>query len=93
MAAILCIVGVNDFNLTSNSSCKLLRRLVSAAIDDNRLEGVFDLSSARASAFESLDDLQAVGVCNLAEDDVLAIEPGSNDGGDEELGAVATGRQ
>lgn len=28
-------------------------------------------------------------VSNLAEDDVLAIEPASDDGGNEELGAVA----
>jgi hypothetical protein len=32
-----------------------------------------------------------IAVGHLAEDDVLAIEPGGDDGGDEELGAVAAG--
>lgn len=33
--------------------------------------------------------MAALGVRDLAEDDVAAIQPGGGDGGDEELGAVA----
>ena len=48
-----------------------------------------DLTSAGTSRFELGDDHEAVIVGNLTEDDVLAIQPGSDDGGDEELRAVA----
>ena len=42
-----------------------------------------------ASGLEGVDDLHGVGISDLAEDDVAAIEPLSLDGGDEELRAVA----
>jgi len=35
-----------------------------------------------------LNDLHRVGICNLAENNVLAVEPRRNDCGDEELRAV-----
>jgi hypothetical protein len=63
--------------------------LVGTAVDDGGLELVFDLAGARAGGLELLDDLQAGLICDFAEDDVLAIEPGGDDGGDEELRAVA----
>jgi hypothetical protein len=63
--------------------------LAGTAVDNGGLELVFDLAGTRASGLELFDDLQALVVCNLAEDDVLAIEPGGDHGGDEELRAVA----
>lgn len=50
-----------------------------------------DLSGAGASGLETLDDLQRLLVGNLSKDDVLAIQPAGDDGGDKELGAVARG--
>ena len=61
----------------------------STTIDDCRLEVELDLTGAGASSLKSLDDVHALLVCNLAEDNVLAIEPGGDDGSDEELRAVA----
>jgi hypothetical protein len=50
---------------------------------------VLDLSAAGASSLKRLDDVEGLLISNLAEDDVLAIEPTGDDGGDKELGAVA----
>jgi hypothetical protein len=58
-------------------------------LDDGRLLVVLDLTAAAASSLKSLDDSQRLLVRNLAEDDVLAIEPAGDNSGDEELGAVA----
>jgi len=63
----------------------------STAVDDGRLDLVLDLTGTRASRLEFFDDVQALLISNLAEDDVLAIQPGGNDGGDEELRAVGVG--
>jgi hypothetical protein len=48
-----------------------------------------DLARLRAKLLDSLDDLHGLVVSNLAKDDVLAVEPRGDDGGDEKLGAVA----
>jgi len=61
------------------------------AVDDGWLDLVLNLTRARASRLKLLHDLQGCRVSNFAEDDVLAIEPGGDDGGDEELGAVGIG--
>jgi len=73
-------------------SCPCCRtaHLGSTTVHDGGLELVLDLAGTRSGTFEILDDLHAGVIGNLAEDDVLAIEPRSNDGGDEELGTVAT---
>lgn len=42
-----------------------------------------------AASLDGLDDVDGLLVSNLAEDDVAAVEPRGDDGGDEELGAVA----
>lgn len=54
---------------------------------------VLDRATARAARLDALDDGVGGGVAiwNLAEDDVAAVEPGGDDGGDEELGAVGVG--
>jgi hypothetical protein len=41
-----------------------------------------------ADLLDGLDDLKTLD--NLAEDDVLAVQPGGLDGADEELGAVGS---
>lgn len=51
-----------------------------------------DLSAAGASSLKSLDDVEGLIISNFAEDDVLAIEPAGDDGGDEELRSVAEER-
>lgn len=53
---------------------------------------VVDLSATAASGLESLDNVQRRLVSNLAEDDVLAIEPAGDNCGDKELGTVAVDR-
>jgi len=65
--------------------------LLSTAVDNGRLELQLDLTSTGTSLLEVLDNLHAVLICNLTKDDVLAIQPGSDDGGDEELRAVGVG--
>ena len=47
------------------------------------------LAGLTAQGLDLLDDLEGVGVSNLAEDDVLAVQPRGDDGGDEELRSVA----
>lgn len=48
-------------------------------------------AGAGADGLDGADDLvrSLVAADDLAEDDVLAVEPGGHDGGDEELRAVA----
>ena len=62
-------------------------------LDNGRALAVLDSTAAGASGLKSLDNIQRLLVGNLAEDDVLAIQPRSDDGGDEELRAVAAGCQ
>jgi hypothetical protein len=50
---------------------------------------VLDGTAGRAASLNGLDDGDGLGVSDLAEDDVAAVEPRGDDGGDEELGAVA----
>lgn len=60
-----------------------------ARLDNGGLLVVVDLSGAGAGGLKRLDDIHGLVVSDLAEDDVLAVEPAGDDGGDEELGAVA----
>ena len=50
-----------------------------------------DLTTAGALGLDLPHELLAVLVSDLAEDDVLAVQPAGDDGGDEELGAVGVG--
>lgn len=63
--------------------------LIGTRVNNGRLELQVDLTSAGASLLELRDNLHALSVSNLAKDDVLSIEPGGDDGGDEELGTIA----
>jgi hypothetical protein len=50
---------------------------------------VLDGTAGGAASLDGLDDGDGLGVRDLAEDDVAAVEPRGDDGGDEELGAVS----
>lgn len=62
--------------------CKHLQ--LAALVNDDLLGGG---TIAAAKLLNLLDNVHAIG--DLAEDDVLAIEPAGHDGGDEELGTIA----
>lgn len=63
--------------------------LQDTAVDNGGAGLVLDLAVITAGGLEGLDDSHGLLVGNLAEDDVAAVQPGGDDGGDEELGAVA----
>lgn len=63
--------------------------LQDTGLDDGWLLVVVDLSAAGSGSLEGLDDSQGLLISDLTEDNVLAIEPAGDDGGNEELGAVA----
>ena len=59
-------------------------------LDDGGLLVVADLAASATGGLDGLDDTKGLVISDLAEDDVLAIEPVGDDGGDEELRAIAT---
>jgi hypothetical protein len=59
------------------------------AVDDGGLLVELDGTTARTSSLKGLDDIKGLLVSDLTEDNVASVEPRGNDGGDEELGAVA----
>jgi hypothetical protein len=63
--------------------------LLLARGDNGGALAVLDGTTLRASGLKSSDDVQGGLVSNLAKDDVAAVEPRGDDGGDEELGTVA----
>jgi hypothetical protein len=63
--------------------------LVATAVDDGGLDVAAEGAGGGAESLDLLDDLHGLVISDLAEDDVLAIEPRGDNGGDEELGAVA----
>ena len=68
-------------------------RLMLAGIGNGGFLFVFDLTGAAARGFDGFDNSKGLFVCDFAEDDVFAVEPAGDDGGDEELGAVTTRRE
>lgn len=64
-----------------------------ARVDDGGLLAVLDGTAGRAGGLNGLDDTAALGIGDLAEDDVAAVQPAGDDGGDEELAAVAGERK
>lgn len=56
---------------------------------------MLDGAGRATASLDGLDDADGGGVTrdNLAEDDVATVQPAGDDGGDEELGAVAVGRR
>jgi hypothetical protein len=65
--------------------------LLLTGLDDGRGVLVLDRARVAAASLDGPDDALGLGIVigDLAEDDVLAVQPGGDDGGDEELGAVA----
>jgi hypothetical protein len=66
-----------------------LKSLSLTAVNDGGLGSGADGAGRGAKGLKLLHDLHGGVISNLAEDDVLAIEPRGDNGGDEELGAVA----
>jgi len=62
--------------------------LVLTRLDDGGLLVVVDLSASTASGLESPDNSKRLLISYLTKDNVLAIQPASDNGGNEELGAV-----
>ena len=69
--------------------CYPWRRLQLTSVNDGGLDVGADGAGGAAESLNLLDDLHGLIVGNLTEDNVLAIEPRGDNGGDEELGAVA----
>ena len=59
--------------------------------DNGRLLVELDLATVISSSLDGLDNSERLVVSDLAEDNVLAIEPTGDNGGDEELGAIPIG--
>ena len=55
---------------------------------DGRLPVVLDFASVATASLDGLDNLHGFLVCDLSKDNVLAIQPVSRDGSNEELGTV-----
>lgn len=72
---------------------KISSSLQLTAVDDLGLDVRADRAGGGTEGLNLLHDGHGLGVSDLAEDDVLAVEPGGDNGGDEELGAVATGKK
>jgi hypothetical protein len=63
--------------------------LLATAADDGGLDAGADRAGGAAESLDGLNDGHGLVVSDLTENDVLAIEPRGDNGGDEELGAVA----
>lgn len=62
-----------------------------AAVENHGLPSVLNSAGLRTDILNLLDDRHGAFVSNLTKHNVLAIEPGSLDGSDEELRAVSVG--
>ena len=59
-------------------------------LGDGGILGVADLARLAARSLDGLDDPHRLVIRDFAKDDVLAVQPGGNNGGDEELRSVAS---
>jgi hypothetical protein len=82
-----CFQNQSMFKRTSSSP-----NLQSTSADNGGALLVLDAARLGADGLKSGDDIHGGLVSDLAEDDVAAIEPRGDDGGDEELRAVARRR-
>lgn len=71
------------------STYKPRKRLQLTRGDNGGLLLVVDGTASGTGSLKSLDNVERVLVSDLAEDDVAAVEPRGNNGGDEELRTVA----
>lgn len=63
--------------------------LQSTAVKDGGTLAILDAAVAGASGLDGTDNVHGLLIGNLAKDDVAAVQPGGDDGCDEELRAVA----
>lgn len=70
-------------------NARLIDSLQLARFDDGGAFVVFDGAALGPSSLEGFDDVHGLLVGDLAENDVSAVEPGGDNSGDEELGAVS----
>jgi hypothetical protein len=66
-----------------------IHNLQLSRLHNGRLLVVHDLATVITGSLKSLDNGERRIISDLAEDNVLSIEPAGDDSGDEELGAVA----
>jgi len=66
----------------------LFSLVLTSILNGRWVTAVLDTTRTTTDSFNGLDNLDRVGVCNLAKDDVLAVEPSGLNGGHEELRAV-----
>lgn len=77
----------------SQTDSSRARDLQLTAVDDLGLDSGADGTGGGTESLDLLDDGHGLSVSNLAENDVLTIEPRGHNGGDEELRAVAVERE
>jgi hypothetical protein len=92
-AAAIRFLVVGHAQYTPQLPPKLPSNLQLSRLDNGGLLVELHLATVIAGSLDGLDHGERLVVGNLAEDDVLAIEPAGDDGGDEELGAVAMGTE
>ena len=68
---------------------KLPYNLRNTRADNSGLLVKLNLTTVITGSLDGLDNSKRLLVSDLAKDDVLAIEPAGDNGGDEELGAIA----
>ena len=72
-----------------STTSSTLFNLQLSRLDNSWLVVVLNLARSGSGSLKSLDDIQGLLISDLAEDDVLTIEPAGDNGGDEKLRAVA----
>ena len=87
-----CCPPIHDQSLGPKLHVPSRNSLQLTRLDNGRALAVLDSTAARASGLNGLDNIHGLLVGDLAEDDVATVEPRGDDGGDEELGAVAAER-
>lgn len=80
----LCYLSCYTQKGPSTSNC-----LLSTRVDNGGALVVLDSAALRASSLESHDNVHGLLVSNLTEDNVAAVEPRGDNGGDKELRAIA----
>lgn len=91
----LFLISFYDLNMTSGQSrlrakiCRSCTHLECTTVGDGGLRVMLDGATAGTNSLESLHNIHTRLVSHLAENDVAAVQPRGNHGGDKELGTVA----
>ena len=86
LVILLCVAGASPLTFLHHLPLPAVANLQLAGLLDG--DGLGGLAGLGPDLLDSLDDVETLD--NLAENDVLAIEPRGLDSADEELRAVAT---